>query len=1466
MNCRRTSPNAVKHKRRTIGYGLEHLEQRLVLAGDWLSVLPDSRLLSELSIPSTHDALSDCANGCFPSGTLASQAQALSLQSQLDLGIRGLDIRVDHAFAGTTIGAPAGYSYFFGIVHGVVPMGYEFRDDVLQVVAGFLAAHPNEMILMSIQEQDALTPATGRAFIDTFEQYMNDTNPHTGAPYGNLFWQPVDGNGIPTGADYIPQLGETRGKIVLLQDGWDDPETARVQRWGLDYTKAEGGDPNDPGNARYYNPLFQKVDSSQNLHPSDRWANSRNFFVETAIGRHQTPAGQPKFYENSLASTTNQGLPGATFSHWDSPLEYATGKGCVVSDCRYEDGMNQRALSYLEAGQPRTAGIVYMDFPELGNTVDWNPDVDINWGSTLIDAIVEVNFGPSEFATTLEEVTFYDNPNAPGPGDIECQLFVMNNHGDTDFRSDNYNCDNDDAQSLTLRGVRAGTKLLVHDSPNFLDEADNVHIQIVRDIPGTYTIGSFEQTYNDDYVEMQYYGNGTLDGKVSAVRIAYNGITHPETDGAKPFNVRYMEAAAVPGGLQNLYQATNIFNDPTQSSVITRLHVRNYNTINFSGDAGRAGGEVFPQNETFPDGDARDRSDYFMQATANLEIPAGNWSIAFASDDGGQLTLAGIPFDSKFNVSDPENRSGSNQVWYNAQRAYAWTGGHFNVTAAQQATTLVASMFERSGGDAFEIAIRNNSDLQNSSTVSPANGWTLLKSGALGWTVGQPLPIMQLIEEGGSFRTDSENLASGKTAFAKDVLQNGAFAIHQIPHLNDGLYGNSNSWIGDSGSSFAGINLGSTPIAIDQLAFGRSNVTSGDPCPGGVCTDRSLGRYTFQYTTVPNPDASLPNGAWITFGQKTYAAGNPPVPHLRHLYAFEPILATGIRILTPVDAAIDEIELYGPSTNDPGQDITSPADIIFIANGTNDGDADFGPPPSNERVERALDNRTDKYLNFLDLKSGLIVTPNAGSTIINGLRLYTANDAPERDPASYRLEGSNSGTSGPFTLISEGSLALPDERNPSGVAIDGSQWHQEIHFTNTTSYATYRLTFPTLKNAGATNSMQIGELEFLGQPITLPQVVHRINAGGEAYAGDPAWSQDSPGNPSTFHDGALRFSTGTPIDVSHPSVPTGTPMELFQTERYPSLSSNIMQWDFPVQPGSYEVRLHFAEIFYDNIGDAVFDVEIEGEIVLPDYDILADVGAKFTGIVKSFTVTSDDTLDIDFHRIVSDPVVNAIEIRSNGAPLAGDFTGDGLVNALDINEIRRAINTGNSNTRFDVDGNGSVTEPDVRFLVENIIRTSMGDANLDFAVDGTDFNIWQTFRFLNSTNWSTGDFNGDGRTDASDFNLWNQNKFSAADAALADLDRVPRAPLSQLSDDLEPGNQPYVAVTMGKLQNRLRRSPKHFTESHSMHATTDESHDIARATNDCVKDRAFATLECFDLSKLSLYGARTGLPRARLVR
>jgi len=116
---------------------------------------------------------------------------------------------------------------------------------------------------------------------------------------------------------------------------------------------------------------------------------------------------------------------------------------------------------------------------------------------------------------------------------------------------------------------------------------------------------------------------------------------------------------------------------------------------------------------------------------------------------------------------------------------------------------------------------------------------------------------------------------------------------------------------------------------------------------------------------------------------------------------------------------------------------------------------------------------------------GLVVSPNLGASIVTALRFYTANDTVGGEPGDYKLEGSVNGGS-TYTLIASNSLALPDGRNTGSGALDPlSQFAQEVRFSNSGAYTTYRLTFSRYKDVTQGRS-QLAEIEFLGVTTNLP--------------------------------------------------------------------------------------------------------------------------------------------------------------------------------------------------------------------------------------------------------------------------------------------------------------------------------------------------------------------------------------------
>jgi hypothetical protein len=180
-------------------------------------------------------------------------------------------------------------------------------------------------------------------------------------------------------------------------------------------------------------------------------------------------------------------------------------------------------------------------------------------------------------------------------------------------------------------------------------------------------------------------------------------------------------------------------------------------------------------------------------------------------------------------------------------------------------------------------------------------------------------------------------------------------------------------------------------------------------------------------------------------------------------------------------------------------------------------DPDPGPPassPVGEEVDKVIDGlTTTKYLNFGREGAGFIVTPGAPS-VVKSFVLTTGNDAPERDPVTYQLFGTNSpitsapfstGAAEPWTLISSGGTNLGTDPGRTVVAppVDVGG--------NTTSYSSYKMIFPTVRDHANANSMQVTEAQLFtatagaGSPILAP--------------GNPTVALDLPGIESRYPTG-----------------------------------------------------------------------------------------------------------------------------------------------------------------------------------------------------------------------------------------------------------------------------------------------------------------------------------------------------------
>jgi hypothetical protein len=165
-------------------------------------------------------------------------------------------------------------------------------------------------------------------------------------------------------------------------------------------------------------------------------------------------------------------------------------------------------------------------------------------------------------------------------------------------------------------------------------------------------------------------------------------------------------------------------------------------------------------------------------------------------------------------------------------------------------------------------------------------------------------------------------------------------------------------------------------------------------------------------------------------------------------------------------------------------------------------------------------------------------------------------------------------------------------------------------------------------------------------------VVFAVNAGGSEYTA----SDGTVYAADAGFDGGAMLSSGSSGTPSDPEINGTDDDTLYRSERY----GGSFSYDVPVSNGTYVVTLQFAEIYqgvskYDepdssgptdgtDENDRVFDVSAEGEQVVSEYDIFAEVGS-LTATDVTYTVdVADGTLDVEFAAVTNNAKVSAIRV------------------------------------------------------------------------------------------------------------------------------------------------------------------------------------------------------------------------------
>jgi hypothetical protein len=166
---------------------------------------------------------------------------------------------------------------------------------------------------------------------------------------------------------------------------------------------------------------------------------------------------------------------------------------------------------------------------------------------------------------------------------------------------------------------------------------------------------------------------------------------------------------------------------------------------------------------------------------------------------------------------------------------------------------------------------------------------------------------------------------------------------------------------------------------------------------------------------------------------------------------------------------------------------------------------------------------------------------------------------------------------------------------------------------------------------GVPNAVEVNPESNPPDPTPMPtpsRPIFAVNAGGPQYTA-------TNGNVYLADTGFIGGATYTTTATTAGTADS----KLYQSERHGNFSYAI-----PVNNGDYLVTLRFAEISLSSIGERVFDVEIEGALVIDNLDLIARVGKNTAyDVVVSVHVT-DGVLNVAFRSAVGSAKVSAIEV------------------------------------------------------------------------------------------------------------------------------------------------------------------------------------------------------------------------------
>ena len=207
------------------------------------------------------------------------------------------------------------------------------------------------------------------------------------------------------------------------------------------------------------------------------------------------------------------------------------------------------------------------------------------------------------------------------------------------------------------------------------------------------------------------------------------------------FTLRMVDiASGTDGYIDNIGEAIRILDGTAPAGAyIVQFDGKADSPVINHGDGGEYSSDLALPNGyggTSADSGAAQRTDYALRCTANVTIPAGQWTINVNSDDGFQLGIPGVQCLTRSSVDYTGTAWNSSTVpadvlVFGRPRGPGNTFATFTVPpGAGLSTTITLDFYERGGGDEVELAVASGHQ-----TSFSASTFTLLSDGLNGWSV-----------------------------------------------------------------------------------------------------------------------------------------------------------------------------------------------------------------------------------------------------------------------------------------------------------------------------------------------------------------------------------------------------------------------------------------------------------------------------------------------------------------------------------------------------------------------------------------------------------------------------------------------------------------------------------------------------------------------------------------------------------